>query len=86
MERYLDQYQQIANRAFESGKDPSGLGRWSWTHLRGKDGLNMRVIVAYWLCKPSTPGTFTIYAQHMVYFNNLDNDRCQRVAFVQDFV
>lgn len=34
----------------DSGVDPSGLGRWSWYLLQGKEGFSTRVITAYTPC------------------------------------
>ncbi|HEY9818008.1 MAG TPA: hypothetical protein V6D20_19695, partial [Candidatus Obscuribacterales bacterium] len=40
-------FQDVAHRAFKSGQDPTGLGRWVWTQYRGINGITTRVISAY---------------------------------------
>jgi hypothetical protein len=51
----------------ESGSDPKGLGRWTWTRLTGCNGMHLRVISAY---RPiyKTSGELTIYMQQQAYF------------------
>ena len=36
-----------AHRVIERGKDPTGLGRWTWVLLEGKQHIRMRIITAY---------------------------------------
>jgi len=36
-----------ANRVIQSGQDTTGLGRWTWTRYRGRNGVVLRVISAY---------------------------------------
>jgi hypothetical protein len=40
---------------FESGRDPTNLGRWSWSRYRGKEGLILRVVSIY--CPASDKGS-----------------------------
>jgi len=47
-------------RVIGKGKDPTDLGRWTWTRLRGKDRA-VTMISAYRPCKPSTAGIQTVY-------------------------
>ena len=37
-------------RSIESGKDPSGLGRWSWDCIQEKQGQKTRVVLAHHPC------------------------------------
>ena len=53
----------MSPRVIGKGKDPTGLGRWTWTRLRGKDRA-VTMISAYRSCKPSTVGIQTVYEQH----------------------
>ena len=34
-----------------SGRDPTGLGRWIWTHFGGKNGMKLRVFTVYRPCE-----------------------------------
>ena len=53
----------MAPRVIGTGNDTSGLGRWAWTRLRGKD-RNITIISAYRPYKPSIEGAQTACAQH----------------------
>jgi endonuclease/exonuclease/phosphatase family metal-dependent hydrolase len=44
----------MAARVFETGQDPSGMGRWTWMRLRGK-GMNLRIVSVYRPCDSSGP-------------------------------
>ena len=52
-----------------SGSDVSRLGRWSWIHIKGAQGLNTRVITAY---SPSGSGRgpSTVYSQHLSHLRD----------------
>jgi len=39
-----------ASRVVESGKDPSGLGRWSYTELQGRDNKRFIILSGYRVC------------------------------------
>jgi hypothetical protein len=73
----------IAHSVAEKGCDSSGLGRWSWTKLRGKGGYTLIIISAY---RPNPPsaGVMGVYAQQSKYFNSIDCDICPREAFILD--
>jgi hypothetical protein len=72
-----------AHRVVSKGSDPSNLGRWTWTRYRGRNNHTLRIICAY---RPNPPsgGPFTVYAQHKIYFNSIEDQRCPRAAFIQD--
>ena len=54
-----------------SGNDASGLGRWSWIQLDGKDNIRTQIITAYRPCKaPATSGLTTTWDQHVQYIQN----------------
>ena len=53
----------MSPRVIGKGKDPTGLGRWTWTKLHGKDRV-VTMISTYRPCKPSTAGIQTVYKQH----------------------
>jgi hypothetical protein len=64
------------------GSDQSSLGRWAWVKYKGKDNQSLRIISAY---RPNTSsGPFTVYAQHKQYLQSRDDDRCPRLAFLED--
>lgn len=69
-----------AHRAFDSGSDPSGLGRWSWTRYRGRGNVTLRIISAYRPC--DSQGPLTVYAQHQNFFDDQDVDGCPRSLFI----
>jgi hypothetical protein len=71
-----------SHRVITKGQDKSGLGRWSWTRYRGKDNYTSRIISAY---RPNdSKGPLTVYSQHKLFFQNRDDDRCPRQAFLED--
>ena len=68
-----------------SGKDTTGLGRWTWTQFHGRNGIVMRVICAYRPCTPSgVDKIFSVYAQHQRFFDEQLDDVCPRKAFIRD--
>ena len=61
---------QIAHREYARGQDITGLGRWSWIELCGKEGYKTRVYTAYRPGgKPHRKKTAhtTVYEQHKRY-------------------
>jgi hypothetical protein len=73
----------MAHRAVEKGRDASGLDRWSWAKLRGKDG-HILVIISAYRPNPPSAGVMGTYAQHSRHFNSIDRDICPREAFILD--
>lgn len=45
------------SRIVEKGMDPFGLGRWSYTILRGKSGVKILIITAYQVCLQTATST-----------------------------
>ncbi len=72
--------------ATESGKDETGLGRWSVITLSGNDGFNTRIICRYNPCGNSWLDTGTVYAQHRCFYLLRGCLTCPRVKFRQDLV
>jgi hypothetical protein len=72
------------HRIIESGKDSTGLGRWSWSRYRGKHNVTLRIISAYRPCKPSNPGPNTAYSQQQRYLDRHGDHRCPRDAILED--
>jgi hypothetical protein len=73
---------QAAHRASGSGRDPSGLGRWTWTSYQGRGSVSLKVIAAYRPCL--SDGAMGTYSQHVNYLYDKNDDRCPRLAFLED--
>ena len=74
----------ISHRAFKSGIDPSGLGRWSWITLRGSNSIKTTIITTYRPCR-SLQGPNTTFAQHLRYYNLIGRrDKCPRELLLDD--
>ncbi len=73
-----------AHRIIETGKDPTGLGRWTWQRFRGKQNITLRIVSAYRPCIPSTAGPNTTYSQQQRYFDAMKVKRCPREALLED--
>lgn len=55
-----------------SGRDPSGLGRWSWNIYRGKEGIRLAIVSAYIPVNPSGDEGISpnaTYRQHKSYLS-----------------
>ena len=50
---------QTTYRVHRSGSDPTGMGRWSWIQIDGKDNHRTRVLTAYRPCKPPSNSSLT---------------------------
>ena len=83
----------VAERIISSGKDSSGMGRWTWVRVRGSSNLTTRIICAYCPRKPSTSTTTTdspkrglsmIYAQQQRVMQEEDDNRCPREATIEE--
>lgn len=75
---------EAASRYVTSGRDKSGLGRWSWTLLRGKQNTRVRVVSAYRPNLKRNTGTQNPYAQQREYFNSQPGNREPRNAILED--
>jgi hypothetical protein len=71
-----------SHRVVSQGSDPTGLGRWAWLRLEGKDGHHLRLASAYRPVDSIGPGT--VYAQHERYFASQYRDVDPRQAFYDD--
>jgi hypothetical protein len=70
-----------------SGKDESGLGRWTYMTFKGSDGFITRVVCGYNPCYSSKPGLHTVYQQQKNYWRQLrSEDTCPRRRFKEDLV
>ena len=73
-----------AHRVISSGRDPLGLGRWTWTRYRGRHDVTLRVITAYRPCVQAMAGERTVHRQHERFFNRIGDTRCPRTAMGED--
>ena len=51
-----------------TGKDGTGLGRWSWMKIKGNNGLTTTIIAAYLPCIARKCSLLSIYAQQTRYW------------------
>ena len=58
-------------RQITSGKDITGLGRWIWTLLQGRQGIQVRLISGYRPIEDKSNRPHSVYSQHEYYFNNI---------------
>jgi len=72
-----------AHRAMEQGKDARGLGRWTWTRYRGRQGRSLRIIAAYRPVRNET-GALSAWSQQKAFLQNADIDECPRDVFTKD--
>lgn len=67
------------------GGDSSGLGRWSWITLRGKNGMQTRVVTGYRPVVDHSDRPNSVYSQHELYWKESGAPyRCPRAAFLDD--
>ena len=76
---------QITHRVHRSGIDTSGMGRWSWVQIDGKNNHRTRVLSAYRPCKPpSSTGLTTTWDQQDRYIRTQGWNRDPRSQFDYD--
>jgi hypothetical protein len=74
----------FTHRVDDSGKDPSGLGRWTWTTFRGKNQVIVRIITGYRPCVDYSDKPNSVYSQHERHFATKKDKRDPRLAFYED--
>ena len=82
---FLDQ--SLSLRQIANGRDPTNLGRWIWTLLRGRQGTQVRVISGYRPTEDYSNRPHTVFSQHEYYFNTIAEPkgyRNPRKAFYED--
>jgi hypothetical protein len=72
----------VAHRAMSKGRDPTSLGRWSWTRFQGRNNRFIRIFAGYCPNPPTAP--MSVYSQHRAFFQLIKDNRCPRTAFAQD--
>ena len=73
---------ELAHRVINTGKDPTGLGRWCWMQLQGRNGIKVRLISVYHPC--DTPGATTTFQQQHRYLRKHNSDADPRQAIYDD--
>ena len=58
----------VASTVKKFGIDPTGLVRWTWIRLVGKNEKAKIIITAYSPCKSSNVKPSTVYSQHRRYW------------------
>jgi len=71
------------HRTPQSGTDPSGLGRWTWTRIQGREGFWLRVVSAY---RPvhNTTELGSTYQQHLRFLRSRNKRKDPRDQFLID--
>jgi hypothetical protein len=70
--------EEVTHRVIATGKDPTGLGRWCWMQLQGRNGIRIRLISVYRPCE--TPGATTTFQQQNRYLRRHKSDFAPREA------
>ena len=65
------------------GQDTTGLGRWAWTRIRGRDGTGI-VLISTYRPNRSITGASTVWSQHRTYLSNQGDDADPQKAFMRD--
>jgi hypothetical protein len=65
------------------GRDPTGLGRFSWHRMRERGEITLRIMTFYRPCK-SGNGTASVYSQQLLHLNATGRFQCPRNALMQD--
>jgi hypothetical protein len=68
----------------ESGKDTSGLARWVWIRIQGREGHTTRIVSAYRPCRSN--GASTVFHQHCQILSSKGDHRDPLEAFLQDIL
>jgi hypothetical protein len=71
-----------SHRVLASGIDESGLLRWVWTLLVGKNQTKLRVISGYRPNPDSSDRTGSVYSQHECHLQSLHDDHNQTILIV----
>ena len=79
-----------SSRVIQSGTDNTGMGRYSWVTLQGKENRTITMISAYRVCSTKTPGPFTAYSQQAhimsIQGNTNPDPRQETIQDLTDFI
>lgn len=78
-------YGEFASRVTDTGKDPTGLGRWAWMRCCGRDDNAVRMVTAYNPCESGRASGRTVYNQHRRYWEQRGDSTDPNSAFLRDF-
>eukprot|EP00957_Ditylum_brightwellii_P058363 4425620-Ditylum_brightwellii.AAC.1 len=67
----------------KGGRDPSGLGQYTWQKIRGRRGIVLHIVTFYRPCR-SAKGSSSVYAQHLLHFNKIGRFLCPQNALMED--
>ena len=70
----------------EMGTDSTGLGRWCWAKLQGKDNHVTRLISAYQPVRSGKSQLRSVYRQQRRYFREKGIQACPRALFRRDLL
>jgi len=70
----------FAHKTTKPGDDMTGLGRWCWTRLRGKENHFLCIVSAYRPCE--SDGHLTMYQQQIRWFSKQGKDICPRTQIL----
>jgi hypothetical protein len=73
---------EIKHSIVKRGKDPSGMGRWTWIRTAGKEGHHVRYVTAYRPCESGGAGS--VFQQHVRALGKNDDFRNPRTAILED--
>ena len=73
---------ELKHRIIDNGKDPTGLGRWVWIRIQGKEGHTTRIVSAYRPCQ--SDGAGSVFRQHQRVLSASGDHRTPLVAFRED--
>jgi hypothetical protein len=72
------------HRIIDRGYDPSGMGRWAWMRMEGKEGHHMRFVTAYRPCQSG--GASSVFQQQARAMALHQDFRNPRTALLEDVV
>jgi len=72
----------LSHRAQRPGNDKTGLGRWCWARLRGKNNRQLRLVSVYRPCPANGP--LSTYQQQIRHWSAQNIDCCPREKLLAD--
>jgi hypothetical protein len=72
------------HRITARGTDPSGMGRWAWMRMEGKEGHHMRFVTAYRPCQSG--GASSVFQQQSRAMTLSQDFRNPRTALLEDVI
>ena len=76
---------QTSHKVTKVGQDNSGLGRWSWMQVTGRNNISTRIITAYRPCaKPTKSQLTTVWDQHSRHYRSQGIEIDPREQFLID--